>query len=84
MRQPKPAAVVNGIPWWDYLYEYDMDGATFSFSVRATSEVDAAARMRKIALARYVGQMDGQPVPLSRGGFLAPLVVWWRNLKTNS
>lgn len=82
MRQPKPAAIIDGTPWWDYIYKYDMDGVTYTFNVRATSEADAVARMRKIALARYVGLMDGQPVLLSRGGFLAPLIVWWRNLKT--
>lgn len=78
--KPKPAVMVDGQPWWDFLYEYDMDGASFGFTVRATSREDAEARMRKIALARFVGQADGLPVPMSRGGFLVPLVVWLRNL----
>lgn len=78
-RHPKPVVVIDGTPWWDYLYDYDMDGATYTFRVRATSEADASARMRKMALARYVGQADGEPITLHRGGIFAPLVVWWRN-----
>ena len=79
MHEPKPVCTIDGEPWWDFLYEYDFDGATYSFHVRARSAEDAHARMKKIALARYLGQSDGGPIPLWRGGFLVPLVVWWRN-----
>lgn len=81
MIEPKPACVIDGVPWWDYLFEYDHDGATVRFLVRATSESDANERLRKMSFARYMGQGDGVAVPLSRGGFLAPLIVWWRNLR---
>ena len=81
MTEPKPACVINGVPWWDYLFEYEMDGARFGFSVRATSEADAHERLRKMSFARYLGQGDGVEIPLSRGGFLVPLIAWWRNLR---
>ena len=77
--EPKPATIINGEPWWNWLYEYEFEGATYSFSVMARSQIEAHARMKKIALARYVGQADGNPVSLSRGGWLVPFVVWWRN-----
>jgi hypothetical protein len=76
----KPAMVINGEPWWRYSYEYDFDGGTYAFDVVAKSEIEAHARMKKIALARFVGQMSGNPIPVSRGGFLVPIICWWRNL----
>jgi hypothetical protein len=79
MRQCKPVCTINGEPWWDFLYEYEFDGATYGFNVCARSADEAHARMKKIALARYLGQSDGGPVPLHRGGLLVPLIVWWRN-----
>lgn len=79
MTEPKPACVINGEPWWDFLYEYEMDGATFRFPVCARSKVDADERLRRMSFARHVGQADGVPKRLVSGGFLSPLVVWWRN-----
>lgn len=81
MTTPKPAAIVNGEPWWDFVYDYDMEGTTYSFHVRARSYADADARLKKMALARCMGQCDGRPIPLLAGGFLAPLIVWWRNAR---
>jgi len=72
--------IINGEPWWHYHFEYDFDGSTYSFDVPARSELEAHARMKKIALARYMGQGHGGPIPLHRGGFVVPLVVWWKNL----
>lgn len=80
MRECKPAMTINGEPWWHYHFEYDFDGATYAFDVPARSEAEAHARMKKIALARYLGQADGGPIPLSRGGWLVPIIAWWRNL----
>jgi len=79
MAETKPAAIISGEPWWNFLYEYDFDGSTYSFSVCARSLREAEERMKKIAFARYVGQGDGQPVKIWRGGWMAPLIVWWRN-----
>lgn len=80
MMECKPAMVIDGEPWWPFHFEYDFDGKTYAFDVPARSEREAHDRMKKIALARYMGQGDGGPIPLSRGGFLVPLRVWWRNL----
>lgn len=78
MAEPKPAEIIDGKPWWNWLYEYEFDGATYTFSVMARSQIEAHARMKKIALARYVGQGDGKPIPIYRGWHV-PFVVWWRN-----
>lgn len=71
--------VVNGEPFWNFHFEYDFDGSTYAFCVPARSEVEAHARMKKIALSRYKGQGDGAPTPLRAGGFFVPLIVWFRN-----
>ena len=75
---PRPAMIIKGEPWWNWLFEYDFDGASYSFSVCARSEREAHERMKKIALARYVGQADGNPIPIYRAWHV-PLLVWWRN-----
>lgn len=77
--KPKPAMVINGESWWNFCFEYDFGGATFAFDITARSADEAHERLKKIALARYVGQADGNPVSLLRGGFMIPLVCWWRN-----
>jgi len=77
---PKPACVVDGEPWWNFLYEYDWEGKTYCFEICARSQSEADARLKRLPLARYKGQADGNPIPMSRGGWLVPLIVWWRNL----
>lgn len=81
MDSPKPVTIINGEPWWNFLYEYDFEGKTYGFDVCARSSDEADRRMKKIALARYVGQADGAPIPIGRGGFLVPLICWWKNLR---
>ena len=76
----EPAMVINGEPWWHFMYEYEWDGATYCFDICARSQEEADARLRRLPLARSMGPMSGNPIPVSRGGFLVPLVVWWRNL----
>ena len=61
----KPAEIIDGSPWWHWLYEYDFEGGTYGFSVCARSRDEADARMKRIALARFVGQGAGNPVRLS-------------------
>jgi hypothetical protein len=78
--QPKPAMTINGEPWWHFHYEYDFEGKTYGFDVVARSADEADRRMKKIALARYLGQGHGGPISVWRGGFLAPLICWWKNL----
>ena len=81
MDSPKPAMWIGGEPWWHFYFSYDFEGNSYEFSVCARSEAEAHARMKKIALARFDGQGCGGPIPLFRGGFLIPLIVWWRNAK---
>ena len=78
---PKPKFIIDGEPWWNFLYEYDFEGSTYAFDICARSAAEADARLKKIAFARYLGQGDGKPIPVSRGGFLVPIIVWWRNFK---
>jgi hypothetical protein len=77
-QQPKPAYIIDGEPWWNFLYDYDLDGATYQFSICARSGEEAQQRLKKIALARYAGQADGQAIPVSRGWWI-PIWCWWRN-----
>ena len=80
-RECKPVQIdVDGTKWWNYLYEYDWDGKVYGFDICARSPEEAHARLKRLPLARYMGQGDGGPVPISHGGFLVPLIVWWRNL----
>ena len=81
MDKPKPAMWIDGEPWWRFHFSYDFDGKSYGFHVPARSADEAHERMKKIALARYDGQDCGGPIPLLLGGFLVPLIVWWRNRK---
>ena len=82
MREPKPVQIdADGTKWWRFLYEYDWEGAQYSFNICARSKEEADARLKRLPLARYSGQGDGHPIPFARGGFLVPLIVWWRNLR---
>ncbi len=82
MREPKPVQTdADGTKWWRWVYEYDWDGSKFAFDIVARTREEADARIRRLPLARYVGQADGDPVPAkSRGALIVPLIVWWRNL----
>jgi hypothetical protein len=75
----KPSCVIDGEPWWNFCFEYDWEGKTYGFDICARSQEEAEARLMRLPLARYVGQMDGKPIPITHGGFLVPLIVWWRN-----
>lgn len=82
--QPKPKLFIDGEPWWDFHFSYDFDGKQYAFTVCARSADEAHARMKKIALARYDGQGHGGPIAVWRGGFLVPIICWWRNLNERS
>lgn len=85
MKEPKPVRIdADGTKWWRWMFEYDWHGATYGFDIVATSERDARDRLARLPLARFVGQADGEPVKFSRGGFLLPFVVWWRNATRRS
>lgn len=78
-REPEPFTVIDGEPWWKFMFSYTFEGREYGFDIPARSADEAHARLKKIALARYDGQGDGDGIPLHRGGFLVPLICWWRN-----
>ncbi len=81
MNECKPAMVIDGEPWWHFLYEYDWEGKTYGFEICARSEQEANARLKRLPLARYAGQADGGPIPVNAvTGFYVRSLVWWRNL----
>lgn len=80
MQEPKPVQIdADGTRWWNYLYEYDWDGKTYGFGICARSEQEAHDRLKRLPLARYVGQGCGGPIAATGSGIFVPLIVWWRN-----
>ena len=78
--KPAPFAIINGEPWWNYIYDYRFDGADYSFHIPARSKAEADARLSQMSLARYEGKMHGNPIPANPAtGIWARLFVWWRN-----
>lgn len=81
-KEPKPVMIDDaGAKWWNWLYCYDWDGKTYSFAICARSKEEADARLKRLPLARYDGQQDGESRSQLAGGLLVPLIVWWRNLR---
>lgn len=79
MREPKPAAVIDGEPWWNWMFEYDWEGVTYTFHICARSEGEARERLKRMPLARYVGQGDGAPISAySPFAWLRMLRTGWR------
>lgn len=75
----KPATVINGVPWWNFIYVYDWDGKSYEFHICARSQEEADARLKRLPLARSIGPMCGNPMSLLGGGWTFPLIAWWRN-----
>jgi hypothetical protein len=81
-RGPRPKCVIRGEPWWDFGYEYEWEGRTYCFHICARSREEADARLKRLPLARFYGQIDGGPIPALPGAKLyVRLVVWLRNLR---
>lgn len=81
MTEPTPVQIdADGTRWWRFLFEYDWRGERYSFDIIATSRDDAEERLRRLPLARYVGQVSGNPITvpniLSRA--LGSLRLWRR------
>jgi hypothetical protein len=83
-RQPKPAMFIKGEPWWKFTFTYRFEGKEYAFDIPARSAEEAKARLGQISLARFEGQVDGDEIPFSSGGFLVPLICWWRNLRSRN
>ena len=62
----------------EYLFEYFHDGAWWGCSVWASSREDAEARIKKMPLATYVGEIHAK-IP-GTAGWVAKVMVWWKNL----
>jgi len=66
--------------WPTWIVSYGLDGSQWSIDVVAPSPEDAK---RRLAAAAQWGTVDGElmmEIPVTRGGFLVPLVCWVRNL----
>ena len=78
--ESKPIQIVDGEPWWNFLYEYDWEGATYCIDICARSQEEAEARLKRLPLARYVGQCDGGPIPVNPvTNIYVRILTWWRN-----
>lgn len=44
-------------PFKEYLFEYDHDGTSWCLTIKAADEADARARMGRMSLARYCGEV---------------------------
>jgi len=78
-----PAMVdANGYSWWHFCFEYDWEGAIWGFHICARSKEEAEARLKRLPLARYVGQMDGHPLPANLAtSIYVRTWVWFKNLE---
>jgi hypothetical protein len=70
--------------WPTWLFEYDYDGATYSFSIPARTADEARDRVKKLALyARFNGELIATiPVPERAApamSWIARAWCWWRN-----
>jgi len=63
--------------WNNYLFEYDHDGALWSFEIAARSEQEARERVNKLSNAKYLGEI--QLTLPGRTGLLARLICRTRN-----
>lgn len=61
-----------------YLVSYRHEGARWNIELPARSFEDADARLRQLHFAKVDGEVMAT-IPASVG-FLAPLIVWFRNL----
>jgi hypothetical protein len=84
LSEVKPACVIDGVLWYDFLFEYDWEGKTYGFNICARSEDEAMGRLKRLPLARLLGPSERMSVPdnaLTR--WLMPhwltFVCWWRN-----
>ena len=65
--------------WNTYMFDYYHDGSWWSIDICARSIEDARERLNKLPQAKLAGEVYlTLPVEL---GWLAKLIVWWRNLK---
>ncbi|MDO9381844.1 MAG: hypothetical protein Q7T86_03180 [Hyphomicrobiaceae bacterium] len=77
----KPAAVIDGVAWYDYSFSYDWEGHKYGFEICARSEDEARARLKRLPLARF----EGACMRIAYRGPWTHLTVrvmcWWMNLR---
>ena len=64
-----------------HLYEYRHDGAVWGIEIQATSRADADERLRRLAWAKYQGEVAyAFPVPSTLlGRLIGRITTWWMN-----
>ena len=64
-----------------YLFEYQHEGAEWAIQIPATSAEDAHARLKKLAWAKYRGEVhNSYRVPTTfLGSILARIATWYLN-----
>ena len=83
--EPKPMIVIDGVPWWHWLYEYHWNGETYTFTMCARSREEADARIKRLPLARYMGQGDGDVLRANViSGLWIRALIWFRNFTNPS
>jgi hypothetical protein len=61
-----------------FLFSYRYQGDEYSFDIPAETQKEAEFRLKQMQTAKYDGEvMATVPAEL---GWLAKLVVWWKNL----
>lgn len=71
-------------PWPRFAFEYDYEGITYCFSIRARNAEEAQDRVKKLAFyGRYCGEIFATiPVPSAMAApasWLVRLWCWWKN-----
>ena len=59
----EPAAVIDGEAWYDFLFDYRYDGATWGTEIRARTWEEAEARLHRMSSGSILGVRQGKPIP---------------------
>jgi len=63
--------------WETYLFEYNHDGYTWCFEIKASSPEDARERLNKLPYANYLGTLQAK-IPVELGIFVQ-IFCWLKN-----
>jgi hypothetical protein len=64
----------------EFLFTYRFGGKEWGTSVFADSAAEAKEKIKAVGLARYDGELMARiPAAVPGAGWLARLLVWWRN-----
>ena len=83
MTDCKPAMIVDGEPWWLFCFSYTFEGGEYALHIPARSVDEAHERLRKMALARFDGQLHGGSIKVTQvSGMSVPTSVMWKKFLT--